>query len=80
VLDGDARSECRSAQRRNRRCKRYLRHHQQNLAASSTDVCGQAQVNLGLAASGDTVQQRHLEALGVGKGRERSKGAALFFR
>ena len=38
---------------------------------------GQAQINLGLAAAGDTVQQRHLKPAGVGERRERGEAAAL---
>ena len=48
-------------ERRHRRRQRDLRHHQQHLSARAADAIGQAQIDLGLAAAGHAVQQRHAE-------------------
>ena len=59
VLDGDAFAERRAEQRDERRRQRDLRHHQEHLLAAFAHVLRQSQVQLGLAASCHTMEQRH---------------------
>ena len=49
------------------RRQRDLRHQQQHAPAAGPDVRGEADVDLGLAAAGDTVQERGMERPRIGK-------------
>ena len=62
VLNRHAIAERAAEQRRHRRRQRDLRDQQQHLPASALDRLRQAQIDLGLAAAGDAVQQRGPEA------------------
>ena len=76
TLDGNPVAECTADERRHRRRQRDFRHHQEHLPSGAADAVGQAEVNFGLAASGDPVQQRHPELRGI-REREQLTGGAL---
>ena len=61
VLDGDAVAEALAEERRDDRRERDLRHEHEHAPARVADARREPQVDLGLAAAGDAVQQRHLE-------------------
>ena len=65
VLDGDALAERLAEQRGGGRRQRDLRHEHQHAAAGVADAGREAEVDLGLAAAGDAVQQRDAELRGV---------------
>ena len=64
VLDRHARAEARAEHRRDRGRQRDLRHQHQHAAARRAHRLGQAQIDLGLAAAGDAMQQRDAERAG----------------
>ncbi len=63
-------------QRRDRRRQRDFRHEHQHAAAGARDGGREAQVDLGLAAAGDAVQQRDVERARVGQRRAAASSAA----
>ena len=67
VLDRDAARRTRREQRGHRRRERDLGDHEQRLAAGAAHAIRQPQVDLGLAAAGHAVQQRHAELARVGE-------------
>ena len=77
VLDGDAVPEHVAQERRHRRRQRDLRDHQQHLTPRLADQLGDPEVDLGLAAAGHAVEQRHMKAGGntIGQGAD---GCRLF--
>ena len=67
VLDGDALAEGRAEQGCDRRRQRDFGHEQEHTAAALAHVFREAEVQLGLAAARDAVQQDCLKRLGRGK-------------
>ncbi len=61
VLDGHGGAKPRAEQRRHLRRQRDLRHEHQHTAAALADHIGEAEVDLGLAAAGHAVHQRHVK-------------------
>ena len=77
VLNRHAFAECGTEQRRDRRSERDLRDHEQHLPAPPTDVLRQPQIDLGLAAASDAVQERGAEFARVGERDQSIEGRAL---
>jgi hypothetical protein len=66
VLDGDTISKGTAELRGHRRRQRDLGNQHQHLSARLADAIGEAQINFGLPAARDAVQERHMEGVGVG--------------
>src|SRR5207237_1748272 len=67
VLNGDAVAERRAEERGRRRRERDLRDQHQDAASGIADGSRETNVDLGLAAAGDAVQQRDAELAGLGQ-------------
>ena len=67
VLDGDALAECLPEQERGGRRQRDFRNEHQHAAARCPDLRRQADVDFGLAAAGDAVQQRDVKRARIGE-------------
>jgi hypothetical protein len=80
VLDGDAIPEGAAKQRGHRWRQCDFRNEQQDLTAGALHRLRESQIDLGLAAAGDTVQQRGPKASRVNERRELFESRALLRR
>ena len=80
VLDGDPLAKRLAELQRDSRRQRNLGHEQQDPASSTTDVGCEPQVELGLAAAGDAVQERGLKVAAVDERPQARQRRVLFGR
>ena len=80
VLDGDAIAEQRPERPGDSRCQRNLGHEHDDAAPCAGNLLGQAQIELGLAAAGDPVQDSRGERPGLRQSFQPIEGVALFLR
>jgi hypothetical protein len=80
VLNGDALAEGAAKQRGHRRGQCDFGHHQKYAAARLAHTFGKAQIDLGLAAAGDAIEQRDRKGAPISERRELCEGVLLLGR